>query len=34
MARPCEDFFEPRMFEVYEKGAKTADLLAALENEP
>jgi hypothetical protein len=31
--RPCEDFFETLMFEVYEKGVKTIDLLQAIESE-
>jgi len=33
MKRPCEDFFETLMFEVYEKGAKTMDLLQSIESE-
>lgn len=33
MSKPCEDFFEPLMFEVYEKGVKTMDLLQVIDNQ-
>ena len=33
MKKPCEDFFETLLFEVYENGEKVADLLPAMEND-
>ena len=33
MAQPCEDYFEPLFFEVFEEGKKVADLMHVFETD-
>ena len=34
MKRPCDDLFEPLIFECYQKGTKITDILQTIENGP